>query len=222
MKCWAKTVSDCCGAQSREHYITKGLFDNKMLYVVNAPFIGGESKEISKASLTKKCLCKKHNELLSIYDDEAIKFGKSLEYALSLSIKRRDSKLKKFSIHKKKVNRELFSRWFIKTYLGLHQFFKYTSEFDESHLASLVYSKGKISGFVTLNFTMQQDEDFEIKQAVSIAPIEKNGRTHGMEIELYGVRIRGYFHKSIRPKIKPLRLNFNEYKQGLSCVVEVL
>ncbi|WP_156501746.1 hypothetical protein [Alteromonas stellipolaris] len=215
-------MSDCCGTQSREHYITKGLFDNKMLYVENAPFLGGESREISKASLTKKCLCKKHNELLSIYDDEAIKFGKSLEYALNLSIKRRDSKLRKFSVHKKKISKELFTRWFIKTYLGLYEFFKYTSEFDESYLASLVYSEDKISDFVTLNFTMLQDEDFEIKQTVSIAAIEKNGRTHGMEIELYGVRIRGSFHKSIQPKIKPLRLKFNEYKQGLSCVVEAI
>lgn len=91
MKCWAKSVSDCCSTQSREHYITKGLFDNKMLYVNNAPFLDGKSLEISKASLTKKCLCKKHNEQLSIYDDEAIKFGRSLEYAMALSLERRNS-----------------------------------------------------------------------------------------------------------------------------------
>ncbi|RLV57847.1 hypothetical protein D5018_20065 [Parashewanella curva] len=90
MKCWAKTVSECCGIQSREHYLTKGLFSDKFLNVRNARFLTGD-KVIPKNELTKKCLCKKHNELLAPYDNEAIKFGKALEYAGKLSLKRRKS-----------------------------------------------------------------------------------------------------------------------------------
>lgn len=222
MKCWAKSVSECCNTQSREHYITKGLFDDKMLYVDNAPFLGGKSKEISKGSLTKKCLCKKHNELLSVYDDEAIKFGRSLEYAMALSLERRNSNLRKFSVHKKEMNKEYFVRWFIKTYLGLYEFFKHTSELDEVFLANLVYSKNKIADFVSLKFTMAQGEDFQIKQTVSIAPIEVQDKTLGMQLELYGVRIQGVFHNQKQPKDSSMKLKFNEHKQGLSCIISVV
>jgi hypothetical protein len=107
MKCWAKNVSACCNTQSREHYITKGLFSDKMLYVENAPFLGGASKEISKASLTRNCLCKKHNETLTTYDREAIHYGESLKYCLELSLKRRNSQAKKFSVHSKTINYKL-------------------------------------------------------------------------------------------------------------------
>jgi hypothetical protein len=46
MKCWAKSVSECCATQLREHYITKGLFSGKMLDVDGAPFSGGCSREV--------------------------------------------------------------------------------------------------------------------------------------------------------------------------------
>ncbi|EGQ8389620.1 TPA: hypothetical protein ACMDPN_000879 [Vibrio cholerae] len=86
MKFWVSYVSECCSTQSREHYVTKGLFSDKTVKVDNAPFLGGGTKVLSKASLTRKCLCKKHNELLSIYDKEAIRFGKVLENAINLSL----------------------------------------------------------------------------------------------------------------------------------------
>ena len=222
MKCWASSVSECCSTQSREHYITKGLFKGKMLYVNNAPFLGGGSKQVSKASLTKKCLCKKHNELLSIFDSEAIIFGQALEYALNLSQERRNSKAKKFSVHRKTINFDKFSKWFIKTFLGLHDFFKYPSLFNEPYLANLVFSKNKITGHLNLNIEMSQNEEFAIEEIISIAPLERNEFTIGMQIELYGIRINGVFNdKPNNLKHKPIKLKFNEHKQGLSCIVSI-
>lgn len=110
--CWAKSVSACSSTQSREHYISKGLLRDKTLFVDNAPFLGGGNKEIAKASLTKKCLCKKHNEQLSVYDDEAIRFGDALKYCLELAAKRRNSTAKKFSPNRKCIDADCFSRWF--------------------------------------------------------------------------------------------------------------
>ena len=164
MKCWAKNVSACCGTQSSEHYITKGLFSNKMLYVENAPFLGGQSKEIAKASLTRNCLCKKHNELLSIYDDEAIHFGDSLKYCLNLSLKRRHSNAKRFSVHRKIINNDKFSRWYLKTFLGLVDFFKHSSLLSTDTLAKLVYSETGISDYIKLEVSMDVQEDFEIEK----------------------------------------------------------
>ncbi|ODA33794.1 hypothetical protein [Veronia pacifica] len=169
MKCWARSVSGCCTTQSREHYITKGLFSGKIVKVKNAPFLGGGMKQLSKASLTRKCLCKKHNELLSIFDDEAIRFGKALEYALNLSLERRHSKQKKFSVHNKHIDREKLTRWFVKTFLGLYEFFQYPPAVVESELARLVYSRNKkVANSIQLNIEMQKNENFDIKQVVSV------------------------------------------------------
>lgn len=219
MKCWAKNVSPCCSTQSSEHYITKGLFSNKSIYVENAPFLEEKIKEISKASLTRNCLCKKHNELLSIYDDEAIHFGESLKYCLDLSLKRRNSKANKFSIHRKFINNDRFSRWYLKTYLGLVDFFKYPSSISPDLLANLVYSESNISDFLKLEISMSVQENFEIEEKVSIAPLEQNEKSIGMQLSLYGVRLSGIFSDNPVFKQKFITLKFNEHKQGASCLV---
>lgn len=222
MKCWASNVSQCCGTQSREHYITQGLFSDKILVVKNAPFLHEKTKNISKSGLTRKCLCKKHNELLSPYDEEAISFGEALEYARDLSYKRRFSKAKRFSLRRKFVCREKLTRWFIKTYLGLHEFFKYPCAVDENELAKLVYSnKKRASQLVPLQIEMGQGENFDIIEEVSIAPIEDEAHTKGMIIEIYGIRLKGNFLMEPTGKNKPLKLKFSERKQGLSCIIEI-
>ncbi|WP_199529423.1 hypothetical protein [Pseudoalteromonas sp. bablab_jr010] len=220
MKCWAKNVSPCCDTQSREHYISKGLFSDKNIYVENAPFLGGVSKEIGKASLTRNCLCKKHNERLSIYDEEAIHYGKSLKYCLELSLKRRNSNARKFSLHTKSINNDRFNRWFIKTYLGLVEFFRYDSAIDNDELAKLVYSETSIKHYLHIEVAMAMQEDVQIKESVSLAPLEKNEKTIGMQVELYGIRLNGVF--SDRPEYvqKPIKIKFNEHKQGPSCLVK--
>ena len=220
MKCWAKNVSPCCNTQSSEHYISQGLFSSKMLYVQNAPFLGGVSKEISKASLTRNCLCKKHNEQLSIYDGEAIHYGRSLKYCLELSLKRRKSNAQKFSLHSKTINYDRFNRWYIKTYLGLVEFFRYESAIDKDELAKLVYSTSSIKHYMHLEAAMSIQEEFQIKECVSVAPLEKNEKTIGMQVELYGIRLVGIFSDKAEHIQTPLKIKFNEHKQGLSCVVK--
>lgn len=220
MKCWANKVSPCCATQSREHYVSKGLFTDKMLYVENAPFLGGGSKRISKASLTRNCLCKRHNEMLSIYDDEAIHFGESLKYCFELSKKRRNSKLRKFSLHTKSINNDYFSRWFIKTYLGLAEFFRYDSAIDKQNLAKIVYSESSIRDYLSLELAMKNRDDFQIKELISIAPIELDEKTIGMQIEIYGIRLNGVFSDKPEYAQKSIKLQFNEHKQGPSCVIK--
>ncbi|MEJ8680089.1 hypothetical protein P0C22_16235 [Plesiomonas shigelloides] len=222
MKCWASSVSECCSTQSREHYITKGLFSSKTVEVHNAPFLGGGTKSLSIASLTRKCLCKRHNELLSVYDDEAILFGNALEYALNLSLKRRHSKQKKFSIHNKRIDKEKLTRWFVKTFLGLHEFFKYPSAACESELARLIYSKNeKITNSIQLSIEMLNNEDIEIKEVVAIAPLEQNEETIGMIVELYGIRLKGIFNQHNSLCNTPLKLKFIEHRKGISCIITI-
>jgi len=221
MKCWASSVSECCATQSREHYLTKGLFSGKMLYVEGMPFLNGEKREIAKASLTKKCLCKKHNSLLSPYDDEAILFGKALEYAFELSVVRRNSSKKSFSLHTKSIDYDNFCRWLIKTYLGFVEFFNHPSLVNEDKLAELVFSNTAISNYVQLSIVMAKDEDFQISETVSVTPLYLGETTAGFRVQLYGVRVEAIFSYDPQYAQKPLTIKFNEYPKRKSCIVHV-
>ena len=66
----------------------------------------------------------------------------------------------------------------------------------------------------------KMQEDVQIKESVSLAPLEKNEKTIGMQVELYGIRLNGVF--SDRPEYvqKPIKIKFNEHKQGPSCLVK--
>ena len=148
MKCWASTVSECCNTQSREHYITKGLFSGKHVEISGAPFLNGEIKKVSKSSLTKKCLCSLHNSLLSPFDDEAIKFAQAMEHANKLTIERQNSNKKTISLHRRYIDAELFTRWAIKTYIGMLSFFPKPSKIDINqfryYTASIMFFCGVI------------------------------------------------------------------------------
>ena len=103
--CWAKEVSECHGGMSREHYVTKGLFDDEFLRVYNAPFLKKPVQDLPKKQLVRKCLCSKHNSELAKYDDEAIRLGKALEFACDLSRKRWYSTAKRFDVKQRIINK---------------------------------------------------------------------------------------------------------------------
>ena len=84
-------------------------------------------------------------------------------------------------------------------------------------MASLVFSENTISSHIEFTLNMNIKEDFQIKESVSIAPVESNKLTCGMQIELYGIRITGIFHESSRKNQKPLNLEFYDYPKKLVC-----
>jgi len=221
MKCWAKNVSECCDTQSREHYISKGLFSGKKLNVEGFPFLNGEKKEISKASLTKKCLCSKHNSLLSPFDSESIKFGKALEYAHNLSLKRRNSPDKSFSLHRQIVNAELFSRWVMKTYIGMLDFFPVESAIQVDELANMIFSNKSVRKYVDYKISMNQGDDFQIAETVGVAPLLRDDRIFGLAVDIYGINIHTLFHKAPVATSKLPKIRFCEDPQGLSCLVSL-
>lgn len=215
----AQSISECCSTQSKEHYITKGLFSDKMIYVENAPFLNGKSQEISKASLTKKCLCKRHNESLSKYDDEAILFGTALKEIVATYMSRRSGITADPLI--KTICLEKFSRWFLKTFLGFIEFFKFEPRVNNDFLAALVFSETPISSHIEFSIDMDIREDFQITESISVAPVESNKLTCGMQIELYGIRITGVFHEKPSVNQNPLNLEFYDYPKTLVCRLDV-
>ena len=219
MKCWAEGISDCCDNQSREHYITKGLFSGKTVKVSGLPFLNGEERIMSKASLTRKCLCSKHNSMLSPFDEEALNFAKSLEYANKLSVQRSVDKRKKLPVHYKYSDADAFSSWVIKTYINMLEFFPKPSAISEHDLASLVFSEGKVTKYLSYQVSMDIGDEFQVAETVGIAPLTNDSATVGISIWIYRINIQCLIHESPISNGKLPKVKFNEHGNGLSCVV---
>lgn len=108
---------------------------------------------------------------------------------------------------------------FLKTYLGLFEFFKYPSAIVPEALAALVFSESVVTGYLRLEVSMAVSEAFQISEIVSVAPLEQDEKTIGMQVRLYGVRLNGFFSDKPEYNQKPLKIRFNEYKQGKSCEI---
>lgn len=68
MACWAEPLSNCSGKISREHYVSKGVFDHDLVTASGLSWCKGKEVQISLASAVAKILCKKHNSALSVFD----------------------------------------------------------------------------------------------------------------------------------------------------------
>lgn len=221
MKCWASGVSECGGVQSREHYISRGLFTGKMIRVSGLPFLKGETKEISIDSLTRKCLCEKHNNSLSPFDGEAISFAQALVYARELVEKRKGAKPgTHFSVHHKNVDVEKFCRWILKTYINILEFTDLPSRVSKEVLAGWVYSSDKVSGNVCLEFALDEGDGFEIFEAIDTEFICGPEGIIGMQFSLYGVSIRAVFGKDDNQKKRFKKILFQQERNRTSCVIE--
>lgn len=115
MECWASQLGGCDGGQSGEHYVSKGLFDGSSITITGYPWCRGEARTIPLAGAKANILCKRHNELLSAADDEAIRFqDATMKFIRPIRIGK-DGRLKK-SPQRIVINGPLLSRWFSKTY----------------------------------------------------------------------------------------------------------
>ncbi len=72
-KCYASRLGNCKGGISREHFISEGILKTfEDLHIQGLPFLNGERKKLSAASLASNCLCEFHNSFLHTLDDVAI------------------------------------------------------------------------------------------------------------------------------------------------------
>jgi len=121
VKCWAKTLGECSDIQSREHYLSKGLWEGDTITVKG---LWKEERTVGLSSLTAKNLCKTHNELLSPLDSEAKKIFNTISelyrlHAVRLKLKRR----KFWTVQRYLVNGIFFERWAVKFIVGFFYVF---------------------------------------------------------------------------------------------------
>ena len=70
-QCWAKSLGDCEGTISEEHYVSSGVFSGDEIYVHGLAWCKEAAKKIAKKRLVRNMLCVGHNGRLSPLDKEA-------------------------------------------------------------------------------------------------------------------------------------------------------
>lgn len=119
--CWAGCLGGCSQVQSREHYVSKGLFNGKSIKLSGLPWCKLEEKTIGLASAASKMLCKTHNERLSTLDEEAIRAFDALREIFSLQARQKKLKARNWKVRTWRLNGPLLERWFLKTLINLAQ-----------------------------------------------------------------------------------------------------
>ena len=118
-RCWAKSLGDCSGPMSGEHYFSAGLLKGDMVFVYGLNWCKDKPKQVGKNSLVKNVLCKGHNERLSILDDEAIRAFDIFRQERELEVRRTKLKPRYWGIKEWYLNGPLLERWFLKALIGL-------------------------------------------------------------------------------------------------------
>ncbi len=110
-RCYARALSDCDRKLSREHYISESILSlrDKSIGITGFPWLdSGEQRSISKASLTAKVLCSRHNSVLSGLDSTALLL---FTYLMGLNIEENQEVLL--------INGEEIERWMLKALCGV-------------------------------------------------------------------------------------------------------
>ena len=68
VKCYAASLGDCSAKQSKEHYISKGIWRSGMINFDGYRWMGGETRTLPVLSVSSKILCTTHNSALSYLD----------------------------------------------------------------------------------------------------------------------------------------------------------
>ncbi|NQT54697.1 MAG: hypothetical protein HQ551_00545 [Desulfobacteraceae bacterium] len=113
-KCWAIEHSPCNGEISREHYISKSIFEQQFIYVTGLNWCKGKEKKISIANLTSKVLCEYHNNQLSVVDSAGINAIRIFEQFFP-----KQYRSVKTEPENKVVDGLNFERWLLKTAINL-------------------------------------------------------------------------------------------------------
>ena len=107
--------------------------------------------------------------------------------------------------------------------LGMEAFFEkdYPLTLDQDSLAKLAFSEIDINSMVSLEISSSVGDDMVIDKVVSVAPIYSENECAGIEVELYGLKVRCLIgdHANHNHK-KELRIDFYEAKH-LSYVLRL-
>jgi len=117
--CWAACLCNCSGKTSREHIVSRNLFESETIEVSGFSWCKNEEKEISLSSLTSKILCIKHNNDLSEVDIGGGQAFAIFREMTRLSNVREKMKPRLWRVVRHNINGLLLERWFLKTLINI-------------------------------------------------------------------------------------------------------
>lgn len=79
-RCWAAVNGGCDGGITAEHIVTHAALSQNV-HVRGFSWCAETLMTVGSAGLTCRCLCRRHNNVLSIVDEEFLRFKDSLEHA---------------------------------------------------------------------------------------------------------------------------------------------
>lgn len=103
-QCWASGFDACSEKMSREHLISKGIFNGSVASVQGFDWCIDKPVRVGIGSLTAKILCSKHNSLLEAADRAGIQAVRVFE-----------SSVLNWQAENSSIDGFLFERWLLKT-----------------------------------------------------------------------------------------------------------
>jgi hypothetical protein len=104
---------------SGEHYFSAGLFEGNKVAIYGLDWCKEKPKQVGKNSLVKNILCKRHNERLSILDEEAINAFKIFVEERKLNDVRERMTPRYWTVQRWSIDGPRLERWFLKTLIGI-------------------------------------------------------------------------------------------------------
>lgn len=117
MQCWAESLNECAGGMTKEHFVSKCLATDPdgVMEIRGLSFCISEHQRIPWKSASSNSLCKKHNNILSSVDQEALRFKRLIETIEEIEPPVKDLGVLKEPQHEQIKGLRL-ARWIVKTY----------------------------------------------------------------------------------------------------------
>lgn len=186
MDCWASSLGDCAGGQSREHPVSDGIFDGAVITAFGLKWCRDTPKSIGLSKAVAKILCRRHNSALSSYDAEA---GK-LSHFLSKSVL--DEPL---AVARTTLDGSLLEKWALKTltnlgYVGALDPRNHTAIPPRPDVIQSLFRGAEVPDGMGLYFVSGTINNDAFSQGLSWQVINNrvNGDVLGMSFSLSGVR----------------------------------
>jgi hypothetical protein len=206
--CWAK-LNGNCNDISKEHILSKSLFNGKIT-IKGFPWCRNEEMEIGINSLVSKILCEKHNNDLSKYDGEMVKFWNIID-----EMAKRLEKINRHGFRKKdfpivyKINGFSLERWFLKTLVNIWMINEKDSYLPVSGIIPTLYQNMAFHHPFGLYNVVKLDLDIKTESKVIVMPLFNN--IGGNKILSGGIfKVKGFNYMLVFPTA----VNENNVKNG--------
>lgn len=216
--CWAASLGGCCFEATREHLVSKSLFDDVPVSVEGFPWCKGETKQTGIDSLRSHILCKTHNNKLSCVDQAALNTIEAIRTCAVLSDIRVNFTAQDWLPVRITIpNAISLERWFLKTAINLanNGVGGRKGYLPTKHLVRIAFGLEPIRhpcGLYAVTTVGESLRDFDL---IQFAPLWKEARLVGGLFTFRDIRFALWLGDGAFPKQLPIPpQNLREWGPG--------